>query len=134
VPWRGMGCSTSHREKMAIMETVVSTTMRYAVLGEGGVVALLMPHTCGASPHACIHARPSCRMVSCEAAQQGLLDTCSSATQGCSPLFRTQHTYPAESVDRPCVCLCACFLPAVLRAVPAATPTLCRCTHTCCSR
>jgi hypothetical protein len=28
VPWRGMGRTTSHREKMAVMETVVSTTMR----------------------------------------------------------------------------------------------------------
>jgi serine/threonine protein kinase len=28
VPWRGMGRATSHREKMAVMETVVSTTMR----------------------------------------------------------------------------------------------------------
>jgi len=32
VPWRGMGRATSHREKMAVMETVVSTTMRYALV------------------------------------------------------------------------------------------------------
>jgi hypothetical protein len=37
MPWRGVGRVTSHREKMAVMETVVSTTMRWVVCVGGWV-------------------------------------------------------------------------------------------------
>lgn len=36
VPWKGMGRASSHREKMAVMETVVSTTMRWVHMHIGG--------------------------------------------------------------------------------------------------
>lgn len=47
VPWKGMGRTTSHREKMAVMETVVSTTMRWAWVLAGVAAMLCRPPVVG---------------------------------------------------------------------------------------